>query len=103
VRNRHPGRRQRATRLVDPVDLEIVDLIQRVRRRVEHRRHDQTDQWKEDQIAAERLRWRGAGRGRGTRREAERGRDQREGTRQLEEDGSTPPDRHSSPATDTAT
>ncbi len=84
ARDRQASRRQRPLRLVDAIDLEVVDLVDRVRRRVEHRRHRQADQGIEEEVGAPGLAGRCARGGDGAGREAERRRDERERPRELE-------------------
>ena len=72
---------------VDAVDLEVVDLIQRVVPGVQHRGHDRSDQRVDDQIGVPRFPRRRAVRGCRARHEAERRRDERERPAELEQRG----------------
>ena len=75
---------QRTFRLVDAIDLEVVDLVERVVAGVEHGRHQRAEGWIEQELGVQRIaRWR-AGRRDRAGDEAERGRDQRERTRELQ-------------------
>ena len=53
VAQAQPAGGQRPAGLVDAIDFEVVDLIQRVRRRIQHRRHRQAECRIQEQLAGE--------------------------------------------------
>ena len=81
--HRHPPTRKGALRLVDPIDVEVEDLVQAVGGDVQHRRHDRPDRRRRQQAPAPCLSGVRADGRRGRRGEAERGRDERERTGEI--------------------
>ena len=82
--HRHAPAGQRPPRLVHRVDLEVVDLVQAVRRGVQHRGHQRAEQRVDDEPPAPRFARGGADGRRAARRHAERRREQRERPGELE-------------------
>src|SRR4029079_1680471 len=86
VIERQSARRKRALWFVDAIDVEVVNLIEGVGRRVEDRGHHESDNRVQQQVAAPRLAGRSAGRSCRAGRKPECGRNQREWPRELDEE-----------------
>src|SRR3954454_23881768 len=84
LRDREPAAREWPRRLVHTIDVQVVDLVERVVPGVEQRRHRRSKQRWNQQARRPRLARRGADRGERSRHESEGGRDQGEGARQVD-------------------
>src|SRR5204862_1473282 len=84
LRDRQPSAGQRTFRLVHPIDVEVVDLIQRVVAGVEERRHRRSHERRGEKRRPPRFTRGGTNRRQRARHESERGGNQREGPREIQ-------------------
>ena len=84
LRDRQPAARERTLRLVHAIDLEIVDLVQRVVPGVQQRRHRGADERRDQERGRPWFARRGADCRERAGDEAERGRDERERAAQVD-------------------
>ena len=84
LRDRQAAAGERALRLVHAIDLEVVDLVERVVAGIEHRGHQRSDERRNQQLRRPRLAWLRANRRERARYESKGGRDERERPRQVD-------------------